>query len=168
MTTTALQHIPNTFSGVKQMALEYYDKWQRLDSKMERAGAANEKRLDVVVDGAIVVGGAAAMAYANGKRMQQTGQVYQLGGHDADMLAGSVLTGAAVFFPKILGKYTEKGALLGAGILASSVTRIMFAKGQAAALPPGAVANAMGRQAVAPAAATAGRVPASGMAGAGG
>jgi hypothetical protein len=155
--------LPRSLPALKETALKFMRQTQRF----KNMSASNEARAENLIDAVLVVGSAAGMAYANGKQFQTKGTTYQIAGHEADLMGGLLIAGGAVLFPDILGKYSEKAGKIGIGLLASSVTRTAFGKGQAAAVATPAATTAPAQ--IAPPVATA-PVPTavtSGVAGAG-
>lgn len=126
MSTALAMHLPRSLPALKETAVKFMRAAQRAKSM----SVQNEARAGMVIDAALVVGAAAGISYLNGMQMQKTGAVYQIGGHDADLLGGLAIGLTPILFPEILGKYSEKAGKIGIGMLAANMTRTSFTKGQ--------------------------------------
>jgi len=157
----AHQPIPSTIGALRSHTREITDKLVRTQARMKKFAAENEARIEGVMRGVEVVGGAAAVAYV-ASRYGKGGQAMQVAGFDADLVIGGVLFAAGLF--ELGGKYNSHLYDIGAGGLACYATRELWQTGtkqQMAAATPGAAAPAAAAAGVRPAGAVAGVQPAS-------
>jgi hypothetical protein len=146
-TALAHQHLPTTIGGLRSKVVDVSDKLARTTARMKRFAAENEARIEGVMRGVEVVGGAAAVAYV-ASRWGKSGSAMQIAGFDADLVIGGLMFAGGLF--ELGGKYNSHLYDIGAGGLACYATRELWALGTKQQLA-----------APAPAAATAGVQPAS-------
>lgn len=137
----ALSHMPTTIGGLRSRLTDASEKLARTQARMKKFAQENEARIEGVMRGVEVVGGAAAVAYVASRYSKTPGMPLQIAGFDADLVIGGGLFAAGLF--ELGGKYNAHLYDLGAGGLACYATREAWKMGGTAAAAP-AVARTAG------------------------